>query len=197
MSQQLGWPSNSDWHPRTRSVLARHWWNQPTRIQVLNSLMLAFSEFILEFSQRYSFNGRRRACTQWEASDHFVNFEDLSAQSFRGAHRGKVVCVFVGEVCVRICERRRIQWDAQVLTHAVVRFPLPPTSYPWAPPPWIGFAVVRKGPCKGEPRSSLQLGGKLSKSRASSTWSACESTVGKAPLSASTRMISSGLLVPS
>ncbi|KAF8763050.1 hypothetical protein HU200_008900 [Digitaria exilis] len=54
------------------------WWNQPTRVRVLDSALALQGGAILSV---------RGACGD------FVNLKDLPAQSFGGAYRGRVACV--------------------------------------------------------------------------------------------------------
>lgn len=68
--------------------LTRHW-------------CLHFPGFILEFNRRYSFTGRRHARQRGVCGD-FDNFENLLAQSFKGAR------MFVGASV--LCDSKRIKF---------------------------------------------------------------------------------------
>ncbi|CAN6196470.1 unnamed protein product [Urochloa humidicola] len=63
----------------------------PIRVQIL--VLAPFLGFLPGFNRRYSFSGRRRARRQRGANGDFVNLEDLPAQSFGAAHRGRVAYV--------------------------------------------------------------------------------------------------------
>jgi hypothetical protein len=89
-------------------VLGGQWYPQPTRVQVL---VLTFILDLFQNFRRCAFSGRRRSRRLRGAYGNFVKSQDdMPAQSFEGAHRGRVcVCAFIGvSVCAYIYERLRL-----------------------------------------------------------------------------------------